>query len=106
MLVLAVVVLQVAVPAAMLAVRWATEGSWPATELPASFQMYSAVVPSYAYSGVDAAGRQRSLDPRVLPPVVRAVGTGRGVPDRFCDRHPDLVLVRRTGGLDPGQWRC
>ena len=103
---LAVVVLQLALPAVMLSVRWATEGSWPATELPASFQMYSAVVPAYAYTGVDAAGRERALDPRVLAAVVRAVGTGRVVPDRFCARYPELVTVRRSGGLQPGQWRC
>ena len=104
-LVLAVAALQVALPLTMLAVRWADEGSRPVSELPASWQMYSyAGVPTYV--GVDAGGAARRLDADALPPVVRAVGTGRVVPDRLCARHPDLVEVRRVGGPQPGAFRC
>ena len=104
-LVLAVAALQVALPLAMLVVRWADEGSRPVSELPASWQMYSyAATPTY--DGVDARGSARPLDVDALPPVLRAVGTGRVVPDRLCARHPDLVEVRRTGGPQPGTFRC
>jgi hypothetical protein len=103
--VLAVAALQLALPAAMLGLRWADEGSRPQTERPASFQMYSAVaLPDY--SGTDAAGRVRALDVDALPPVVRAVGTGRVVPDLLCARNPELVVVRRVGGAQPGSFRC
>lgn len=104
-LVIAVAALQVALPLTMLAVRWAGEGSRPVSELPASWQMYSyAAVPTYV--GVDAPGAARRLDVDALPPVVRAVGTGRVVPDRLCARHPELVEVRRVGGPQPGVFRC
>lgn len=103
--VLAVAVLQLAVPLTMLGMRWADEGSRPVSELPASFQMYSSTAPA-AYSGLDAAGAARALSVRSLPPVLRAVDTGRSVPDRLCARHPDLVEVRRTGGTQPGAFRC
>lgn len=104
-LVLAVAALQVALPLTMLGARWADEGPRPVSERPASWQMYSSTaVP--AYTGVDGAGRRRALDAGVLAPVLRAVGTGRWVPDRLCARSPDLVEVVRTGGPDPGSYRC
>jgi hypothetical protein len=103
--VLAVSALLVGLPVTMFAVRWSVEGSWPSSELPASWQMYSVVAPA-SYEGVDGAGRARPLPVRALPPVVRAVGTGRVVPDRLCARHPDVVVVRRTGGPEPGTFRC
>lgn len=95
-LVLAVVVLQVGLPLWMLVARWADEGTRAVSERPASWQMYSSV-PAARYTGVDTAGRERALDVRSLPPVVRAVDVGRTVPDRLCARHPDLLLVRRDG---------
>ena len=101
----AVLVAQAAVPLTMLALRWADEGSRPQVERPASWQMYSQA-PRPAYTGVDAAGRARALDADALPLLVRAVGTGRVVPDRLCDREPDLVEVRRAGGPDPGRFAC
>ena len=103
--VLAVAALQVALPLSMLAVRWAQEGSRPESELPASWQMYSSVRAA-DYTGVDAQGRERRLDVDPLPPVVRAVDVGAVVPDRLCARFPDLVAVRRTGGTEPGTFRC
>ena len=104
-LVLAVAALQLAVPGTMLVVRWAHEGSRPTSELPASFQMYSYAQRS-TYTGTDAAGRVRPLDVDPLPLVVRAVGTGRTVPDRLCARNPDVVAVQRYGGPQPGTYRC
>ncbi len=103
--VLAVAALQLAVPAVMLGARWSSEGSRPVSELPASFQMYSAE-PPVTYTGVDADGLVRELDVRPLPPVLRAVDTGRVVPERLCARHRDLVEVRRTGGTQPGSFSC
>ena len=104
-IILVVAAVQLGLPLSMLALRWEQEGPRPVSELPASWQMYSAVRPS-SYAGVDAAGAQRDLDTGSLPPVLRGVGTGRVVPDRLCARHPDLVLVRRTGGTQPGDFRC
>lgn len=104
-MVLAVAALQVALPATMLGIRWAQEGSRPQSELPASWQMYSSVRAA-DYLGVDRQGRERPLDVDPLPPVVRATDVGRAVPDRLCARFPDLVAVRRTGGPDPGTFRC
>ena len=104
-IVLVVAAVQLALPLSMLALRWEREGARPVSELPASWQMYSAVRAS-SYAGVDAAGAQRELDTAPLPPVLRGVGTGRVVPDRLCARHPDLVLVRRSGGTQPGEFRC
>jgi hypothetical protein len=95
----------VLLPATMLAVRWAEQGSRPVSELPASWQMYTAVPPS-SYSGVDARGRERRLDVGPLPPVLREIDTGTLVPLRLCDRSPELVSVRRDGGPDPGTFRC
>lgn len=103
-LVLAVAALQVVLPLSMLAVRWADQGSRPTSELPASWQMYSFAAPA-GYLGLTASG-SRPLDVRPLPPVLRAVDTGRVVPDRLCRLHPDLLAVRRTGGPDPGTFRC
>ena len=103
--VLVVAALQVALPLSMLGVRWASEGSRPQSELPASWQMYSSLRAA-EYVGVDAGGRERTLDVSSLPPVVRAVDVGRVVPDRLCARFPDLVEVRRTGGPEPGAFRC
>lgn len=74
--VLAVVAVQIALPASMLVARWAAEGSRPVSELPASWQMYSAV-PAPVYTGTDAEGRVRQLDVGPLPVVVRAVNTDR-----------------------------
>lgn len=103
--VLAVAGLQLALPLTMLAVRLADEGSRATSERPASWQMYSSTaVPAYA--GIDGAGRERRLGVGSLPPVLRAVDTGRVLPDRLCAREPDLVAVRRTGGADPGTFRC
>ena len=102
--VLAVAALQVALPLTMLAVRLADEGTRATSERPASWQMYSSTgVPSY--TGLDRSGRERELDVDDLPPVLRAVDTGRVVPDRLC-AQADLVAVRRTGGADPGTFRC
>lgn len=101
----AVAALQVAVPLVMLAVRWADEGSRPRTELPASYQMYSAE-PPVAYVGTDRQGRERVLDAGPLPPVLRAVDTGSVVPHLLCRRHRDVVAVRRDGGVQPGVFRC
>ena len=103
--ILAVAALQLALPLTMLVARWADEGSRPVSELPASWQMYShSEIPRYV--GLDARGAVRTLDAATLPPVVRAVGTGRVVPDRLCARHPDVVEVRREGGPQPGRFRC
>lgn len=104
-LVLLLAAAQVAVPASLLAVRWSQEGSRPTSELGASWQMYSSA-PVPRYSGTDGAGRSRPLDADRLPPVLRAVSTGRVVPDRLCAAHPDVVVVRRDGGPDPGSYRC
>ncbi len=104
-LVLGVVVLQLGLPLTMLGARWADEGWRPVSERPASFQMYSATGTS-RYTGVDRAGRSRELHVDDLPPVVRAIGTGRVVPDRLCSLHPDLVLVRRSDGPAPGEFVC
>ena len=103
--VLALAALQVAVPASMLVARWATEGSRPVSELPASFQMYSAE-PPVSYTGTDRTGRSRSLDVSDLPIVLRAVDSGDLLPRRLCARHPDLVAVERRGGLPPSTYRC
>lgn len=103
-LVLSVMALQVVLPLSMLVARWADEGTRAVTERPASWQMYSSVAAA-RYTGVDAAGRERLLDVRGLPPVVRAVDVGRSVPDRLCARDPDLVAVRRDG-TDAGTFRC
>ena len=102
---LAVVALQLGIPLTMLGVRWADEGSRPASELPASFQMYSSTA-APTYAGRDADGRLRALSVAPLPPVLRAVDTGRSVPDRLCARYPDLVEVRRIGGTEPGAFPC
>jgi hypothetical protein len=104
-LVLGVVALQVALPLWMLVARWTDEGTRAVTERPASWQMYSSATPA-TYTGLDAAGRRRTLDVGRLPPVVRAVDVGRTVPDRLCRRHPDLISVLREGGPDPGEHRC
>ncbi len=104
-LVLAVAALQLGLPLTMLVARWSDEGLRPVSELPASWQMYS-YAPVPAYVGVDTRGDTRQLDADALPVVVRAVGTGRTVPDRLCSRHPDLVEVRREGGPQPGAFRC
>jgi hypothetical protein len=104
-LVLAVAALQVALPVSMLVARWATEGSRPVSELPASFQMYSAE-PPVSYTGTDGRGRSRPLDVRFLPVVLRAVDSGDALPRWLCDRHPDLVTVERSGGLPPTTYRC
>jgi len=103
--VLAVAVLLLALPLTMLVVRWVDQGTRPQSELGASWQMYSAV-PSPSYTGTDAAGRSRPLDVGPLPPVLRDVDTGRVVPDRLCDRHPELVVVQRDGGTQPGTFPC
>lgn len=103
--VLVVAVLQLAVPGAMLVDRWTDEGTRPVSERPASWQMYSAV-PLPTYVGTDTGGRTRALDVDALPPVVRAVGTGREVLERLCGQHPDLVTVRRDGGREPRGLRC
>ena len=105
LLVLVVAALQVAVPVSMLVARWVTEGSRPVSELPASFQMYSAE-PPVSYLGTDGSGRTRPLDVRSLPIVVRAVDSGDLLPRRLCARHPDLVAVERRGGLPPTTYRC
>ena len=101
----AVIAAQVALPAAMLTARWVDEGSRPRTERPASWQMYS-FVPAAAYEGISVTGAVTRLDVGPLPPFVRAVDTGRTVPGRLCARDPSLVEVRRTGGADPGSFRC
>lgn len=103
--VLAVAALQLALPTSMLVARWLDEGSRPVSERPASWQMYSAE-PPVSYTGTDGAGRERALDVGWLPPVLRAVDTGRVLPDRLCERHPDLVAVRRTGSIQPGTYPC
>ncbi len=103
--VLAVALLQVGLPLALLGVRWADEGSRPRSELPASFQMYSSTARP-AYLGRTADGTVRRLDAGSLPPFVRAVGTGRTVPDLLCRRSPDLVAVLRRGGPEPGEYPC
>lgn len=94
-----------ALPLTMLGARWSAEGSRPVSELPASWQMYSSRS-APVYTGTDAEGRSRAVSADPLPPVLRAVGTGRTVPDRLCDRHPDLVAVVRTGGPRPGTFSC
>ena len=101
-LLLAVVALQVGVPGAALVDRWADEGSWPVSERPASFQVYSSAERP-VYTGVAADGTERRL---VASGLLRAVATGRVVPDRLCEADPSLVAVRRDGGADPGTFRC
>jgi hypothetical protein len=103
--VLAVAALQLGVPLTMLGLRWAEEGSRPRSELPASYQMYSSE-PPVTYTGTDALGRRRALEVGALPPVLRAVDTGRVVPDLLCRRHRDVVAVGRDGGVQPGTFRC
>jgi hypothetical protein len=103
--VLVVAALLLGVPSTMLGARWSAEGSWPVSEYPASFQVYSAS-PRPEYDGIDASGRSRPLSLDGLPRVVRAVGTGRVVPDLLCARHPELTAVRRTGGVRPGTFPC
>lgn len=103
--VLAVAALQITLPASLLVVRWAQEGTRPASELPASWQMYSSA-PEPIYTGADDQGRLQRLDVDALPPVLRAIGTGRVVVDRLCDRHPDIVVIRRDGGPEPGEFPC
>lgn len=103
--VLAVAALQVALPLAMLGVRWASEGSRPTSELPASWQMYSsAAVPTYTGIGRDETRRRLSV--AGLPPVLRAVDTGELVPRRLCAAQTDLLAVERAGGPDPLTTRC
>ena len=104
-LVLLIATAQVALPLSLLGVRWAQEGPRPTTELGASWQMYSSA-PVPRYSGVDARGRTRPLDAGRLLPVLRAVSTGRVVPERLCAAYPELVAVRRDGGPQPGTYRC
>lgn len=104
-LVLVVAALQVALPVTMLLTRWADEGSRPVSELPASLQMYSTAAAA-TYTGTDRSGSRRPLDVRSLPPVLRAVDTGHVVPDRLCARSADLLSVQRTGGAQPGIFRC
>jgi len=94
-----------ALPLTMLGARWSAEGSRPVSELPASWQMYSSRS-APVYTGTDAEGRVRALSADPLPPVLRAVSTGRAVPDRLCTRHPDLVAVVRAGGAEPGTFPC
>ena len=77
----------------------------PFAQRPASWQMYSAE-PPVGYTGTDAAGRTRQLRVDRLPPVLRAVDTGRFLPERLCDRDDDLVMVERTGGTRPGTFAC
>lgn len=98
---LAVVALQVGLPLVMLVDRWVDEGVQPRSERPASFQMYSAAErPSYV--GLTANGSR----PLATDLPWGAVGTGRLVPDRLCDAHPDLVAVRRTAGAERGTYPC
>lgn len=104
-LVVLVAATMLALPLTMLGVRWTAEGSQPVTELPASWQMYSSRA-APTYTGTDAAGRVRPLSTDPLPRVLRAVSTGRTVPDRLCARHRDLVAVVRTGGVAPGTFSC
>lgn len=103
--VLAVAAVQLALPTSMLVDRWVDEGSRPVSERPGSWQMYSAE-PPVGYTGTDAAGRTRQLRVDQLPPVLRAVDTGRFLPDRLCDSDDDLVMVERTGGTQPGTFAC
>lgn len=103
--ILFVIALQVALPVGMLVDRWADEGTRPVSERPASWQMYSAVPPP-TYVGIDAAGGVRPIPVDELPIGVRAVGTGSTVPDQLCRRHPDLDVVRREGGRQPGAFPC
>ncbi len=103
--VLTIAALQVAVPVSMLVARWATEGTRPVSELPASFQMYSAE-PPVSYTGTDRHGLSRPLDVSDLPVVLRAVDSGNVLPRRLCARHPDLVAVERRGWLPPATYRC
>jgi hypothetical protein len=104
-LVLVLAALQVAVPVSMLVARWVTEGSRPVSELPASFQMYSAE-PPVSYTGTDRSGLSRPLDVSRLPVVLRAVDSGDVLLRRLCARHPDLVAVERRAGLPPTTYRC
>jgi hypothetical protein len=103
--VLAVAAVQVLLPASLLVVRWAEEGSRPRTELGASWQMYT-TAPEQRYLGVDADGSTRSLDAAGLPPVLREVAVGPSVPARLCARDPSLVAVVRETGPAPGRFAC
>ena len=104
-LVLLVVVTMLALPLTMLGVRWTAEGSQPVSELPASWQMYSSrEAPTYV--GTDADGQVRPLSTDPLPLMLRAVSTGRTVPDRLCARNRDVIRVARTGGVEPGTFMC
>ena len=103
--VLAVAALQLVLPTSMLVDRWVDEGSRPVSERPASWQMYSAE-PPVGYTGTNAAGRTLQLRVDLLPPVLRAVDTGRFLPDRLCARHPELVTVEREGETQPGTFAC
>jgi hypothetical protein len=79
----------------MLTARWINEGSTPVSELPLSWQMYSAVH-SGIYVGVDSAGDEVTLSIDGLPFVIRDVGYGDSVQRMLCDLSPDLVTVRRV----------
>lgn len=89
----------------MLAVRWSQEGARPASELPASWQMYSSV-PAAHYAGIDRLGQSRPLTVDALPPVLRAVDVGALIPSRLCARDRRLAVVIRTGGPQPGRFPC
>lgn len=104
-LVLLVAAAQVALPVSLLGVRWWQQGSRPTSELGASWQMYT-WAPASRYTGTDVSGRSRPLEVDNLPPILRAVSTGRVVPDRLCAAHPDVVVVHRDGGPEPGTYRC
>ena len=104
-LVVALAAAQLLLPASLLASRWVAEGSQPVSEYPASYQVYSTFAEP-SYTGVTADGTRRDLDEDALPVVVRRVGTGDVVPDRLCDRHPDLVAVERRRSPDDGRFPC
>lgn len=89
--------IQIFVPAALLGIRWVTEGSQPTFAFPFSWQMYSAEFggKSVDYVGIDDAGKEIALSTDRLPPVLRAVAYDDSVPEMLCDANPELVAVQR-----------
>lgn len=92
----------------MLGARWIAEGSRPETELPLSFQMYSAVDLG-EYTGTLADGSTVPLSLDALPPVTRGIGYGDDVPQEFCAANKELVSVQKEvkhPALQMGEHKC
>jgi hypothetical protein len=98
-------IVQILVPLGALGIRWVQEGSRPASELPFSFQMYSAA-PTAQYIGRDSDGNLRELTTSGIPLVIRQVSYGLSVPERLCAADQALTSVERLSGPDPLVFQC